>query len=90
MRDENEGRKKQARSNKQTRQSNTAHPRQSCTFPKKTSCLGWVKLGQYLAIDLVGFFKELYMEIQLWIRYSRREGGKAMDTLFTERGGERV
>ena len=31
MRDENEERKKQARSSKQTRQSNTAHPRQSCT-----------------------------------------------------------
>ena len=29
MRDEKEGRKKQARSNKQTGQSNTAHPRQS-------------------------------------------------------------
>ena len=29
MRDEKEGRKKQARSNKQTMQSNTAHPRQS-------------------------------------------------------------
>ena len=29
MRDEKEKRKKQARSNKQTRQSNTAHPRQS-------------------------------------------------------------
>ena len=29
MRDEKEGRKKQAKSNKQTRQSNTAHPRQS-------------------------------------------------------------
>ena len=29
MRDEEEGRKKQARSNKQTRQSNTAHPRKS-------------------------------------------------------------
>ena len=28
MRDEKEERKKQARSNKQTRQSNTAHPRQ--------------------------------------------------------------
>ena len=34
MRDEKEGRRKQARSNKQTRQSNTAHPRQSL-FPKK-------------------------------------------------------
>ena len=30
MRDEKEERKKQARSNKHTRQSNTAHPRQSC------------------------------------------------------------
>ena len=39
MRDEKEGRKKQARSNKQTRQSNTAHPRQSL-FPRKMSCLG--------------------------------------------------
>ena len=29
MRDEKEERKKQARSNKQTRQSNTAHPKQS-------------------------------------------------------------
>ena len=78
MRDEKEERKKQARSNKQTRQSNTAHPRQSL-FLRKTSCLGWVKLGQYLAMDLVGFFKELYMEIQLWIRYSRREGGKGCE-----------
>ena len=34
------GRKKQARSNKQTRQSNTAHPRQSL-FLEKMSCLGW-------------------------------------------------
>ena len=32
--------KKQARSNKQTRQSNTAHPRQSL-FLRKISCLGW-------------------------------------------------
>ena len=37
MRDE---RKKQARSNKQTRQSNTAHPRQSL-FLEKMSCLRW-------------------------------------------------
>ena len=35
-----EERKKQARSNKQTRQSNTAHPRQSL-FLRKMSCLGW-------------------------------------------------
>ena len=40
MRDEKEERKKQARSNKQTRQSNTAHPRQSL-FLEKMSCLGW-------------------------------------------------
>ena len=40
MRDEKEERKKQARSNKQTRQSNTAHPRQSL-FLEKMSCLRW-------------------------------------------------
>ena len=40
MRDEKEERKKQAKSNKQTRQSNTAHPRQSL-FLEKMSCLGW-------------------------------------------------
>ena len=34
MRDEEEERKKQARSNKQTRQSNTAHPRQSLFLEK--------------------------------------------------------
>ena len=39
MRDEKEERKKQARSNKQTRQSNTAHPRQSL-FLEKMSCPG--------------------------------------------------
>ena len=52
MRDEKEERKKQARSNKQTRQSNTAHPRQSlymymyiydvqvntCTYCTSVSC----------------------------------------------------
>ena len=40
MRDEKEESKKQAWSNKQTRQSNTAHPRQSL-FLIKMSCLGW-------------------------------------------------
>ena len=40
MRDEKEERKRQARSNKQTRQSNTAHPRQSL-FLEKMSCLRW-------------------------------------------------
>ena len=34
MRDEKEERKKQARSNKQTRQNNTAHPRQSLFLEK--------------------------------------------------------
>ena len=35
MRDEKEERKKQARSNKQTRQSNTAHASKAVTFPNK-------------------------------------------------------
>ena len=39
MRDEKERRKKQARSSKHTRQSNTVHPRQSL-FLRKMSCLG--------------------------------------------------
>ena len=39
MRDE-EGRKKEASKVKQTRQSNTAHPRQSL-FRRKIRCLGW-------------------------------------------------
>ena len=38
MRDEKEERKKQARSNKQTRQSNTAHPRQSLVRSPITAC----------------------------------------------------
>ena len=43
MRDEKEERKKQARSNKQTRQSNTAHPRQSLFLEKilLMRCLRW-------------------------------------------------
>ena len=40
MRDDKEERKKQASANKQTRQSNTAHPRQSL-FLEKMSCLRW-------------------------------------------------
>ena len=41
LRDEKEGRKKEASKVKQTtRQSNTAHPRQSL-FLRKMSCLGW-------------------------------------------------
>ena len=41
MRDEKEGRKKQARSNKQQGKSNTAYPRQSL-FLRKMSCLVYV------------------------------------------------
>ena len=37
---EKEERKKQARSNKQTRQSNTAHPRQSLFLEKKRAASG--------------------------------------------------
>ena len=43
MRDEKEERKKQARSNKQTRQSNTAHPMQS-PFLEKMSYLGYMRM----------------------------------------------
>ena len=39
MRDEKEERKKQARSNKQTRQSNTAHPRQSLLLEHVYICI---------------------------------------------------
>ena len=46
MRDEKEERKKQAGLNKQTRQSNTAHPRQSL-FLRKMSCLGWDSNPRY-------------------------------------------
>ena len=41
MRDEKEERKKQARSNKQTRQSNTAHVPKTVMFLEKMSFLGW-------------------------------------------------
>ena len=47
MRDEKEERKKQARSNKQTMQSNTAHPRQSL-FLRKMSCFGWDSNHMYM------------------------------------------
>ena len=45
MRDEKEERKKQARANRQTKQSNTAHPRQSL-FLEKMSCLGWDSVSE--------------------------------------------
>ena len=51
MRDEKEERKKQARSNKQTRQSNTAHPRQSL-FLEKMSCLRWDSMFMYITCGL--------------------------------------
>ena len=47
MRDEKEERKKQARSNNQTRQSNTAHPRQSL-FLRQMSCLSPLMNNQRL------------------------------------------
>ena len=50
MRDEKEGRKKQARSNKQTRQSNTAHP---CT------CTGVYKGVQFLPCYLQKYIADL-------------------------------
>ena len=53
MRDEKEERKKQARSNKQTRQSNTAHPRQSL-FLEKMSCLRWDSMHMYIHMYLQG------------------------------------
>ena len=52
MRDEKEERKKQARSNKQTRQSNTAHPRQSL-FLRKMSCLMWDSPTTLYTLDRV-------------------------------------
>ena len=42
MRDEKGERKKQARSNKQTRQSNTAHPRQSLFLEKMSMYMLWL------------------------------------------------
>ena len=71
MRDEKEGRKKQARSNKQTRQSNTAHPRQSL----KMSCLGWDSNPRHYTLDralyqlsyqgnLAGMYVYVYLEIE--------------------------
>ena len=50
MRDEKEGRKKQARSNKQTRQSNTAHPRQSLFLEKMSCLIHVINKKQYLYI----------------------------------------
>ena len=47
MRDEKDGRKKQARSNKQTRQSNTAHPRQSCTCDSTVYCLKYLSCSPH-------------------------------------------
>ena len=57
MRDEKEGRKKQARSNKQTRQSNIAHSRQSL-FLRKMSCLRWDSNPRHSHVQVV----ELYLQ----------------------------
>ena len=55
MRDEKEGRKKQARSNKQTRQNNTAHPRQSRTV----HCVSY-----YNAAYFAGEFEDLFCDLK--------------------------
>ena len=56
MRDEKEERKKQARSNKQTKQSNTAQPRQSL-FLRKTNCLGGTRTHDTLYSRHVQVYK---------------------------------
>ena len=60
MRDEKEERKKQARSNKQTRQSNTAHMymyMRQLIFLRKSDCLGCaVLLCLVCLFDLACFF----------------------------------
>ena len=76
MRDEKEERKKQARANKQTRQTNTAHPRQSL-FLEKMSCLGDV----YMLINFPLMFLHvctciftLYiLQVQLCILFSLQD-----------------
>ena len=78
MRDEKEERKKQARSNKQTRQSNTAHPRQSL-FLEKMSCLRWdmyihtamsyiISVSYIHSADLVGVVvaSQMCIDEQIW------------------------
>ena len=56
MRDEKEGKKKQARSNKQQGKA-TANPRQSL-FLRKMSCLGW-DMYMYMYIHSVYILPEL-------------------------------
>ena len=63
MRDEKEERKKQARSNKQTRQSNTAHPRQSL-FREKMNMYMYVFV-HLLYVTLMLFLMYMYMYIAL-------------------------
>ena len=48
MRDEKEERKKQARSNKQTRQSNTAHPK-AVIFPRKNELHNYIHVHVHVS-----------------------------------------
>ena len=70
MRDEKEERKKQARSNKQTRQSNTAHPRQSL-FLEKMSCLGYMYMCMYMYVsqqrDNLEYTYTIYMYMYMYV-----------------------
>ena len=56
MRDEKEERKKQARSNKQTRQSNTAHPhvQTSYTLNYQTGCIQYSTFHNMTLHDNIG------------------------------------
>ena len=55
MRDEKEGRKKQARSNKQTRQSNTAHPHIYINY----TCI-------YIYIYINYIYVNIYIYMYIW------------------------
>ena len=65
MRDEKKERKKQARSNKQTRQSNTAHPRQSL-FLRKMTCLGWDSNPRHSTLQTERSTTELPMHVHVY------------------------
>ena len=58
-----EGRKKEASKVKQTRQSNTTHPRQSL-FLRKMSCLGWDSNPRHSTLN-----RTLYMYMQIYNAY---------------------
>ena len=69
MRDEKEERKKQARSNKQTRQSNTAHPRQSLFLEKNELPRVGLEPMTLYTLDRTLY---LYMMVTLFIRCTMR------------------